>query len=371
MKTNYFFPICHLAVLLSLWSPVGYGEEPGSDSLLPNFTASSWDGMKSSMNRKWRADAEECDNGYFTIAEGKPYCRPYQLEGTDATKILNATAAQITLADRWVRKHCPLITIDPTYHMNYLPEWSMRLPPAMQGEQRVTARLNKAIRELHEKVGNAETEGYNIVIGNGATHVISSIMWAYSDTARDVCVKAPAWSKFDKIFKHIPNMQWDTDCYMKEGTANDNEREGEDKKDRLQFVTIPNNPDGNLDETPLYIGEPTVYDMVYYWPSCVFGENKIKKQDFDVMVFSLSKLIGNAATRFGWALVKDEKISKRMAEYISNTQLNISVDTQLRAIYSIEAITQKIGSRDDYFPFVANELQSRWKRILRVNQNGK
>lgn len=366
MIIRFLSPIRLLAIPLVLLSPTGYSEVSNTGSTPLNFTAKSWDNIRSPMNQKWRNAAEKCDNGYFTLAEGKPYCRPYQLEGKDATKILNATAAQVTFADRWVRKHCPLITIDPTYHMNYLPEWSMRFPPGMKAKQRVTARLNNAIRELHEKVGNAETEGYNIVIGNGATHVISSIMWAYSDTARDICIKAPAWSKFDKIFKHIPNMKWDAECYMKEGTTDEKEGRKEKNINRLQFVTIPNNPDGNLDETPLYKGEPAVYDMVYYWPSCVFGENKIKKQNFDIMVFSLSKLIGYAATRFGWALVKNEEIAKRMAEYISNTQLNISVDAQLRAIYAIETITQKIGTEDDYFPFISNELQMRWNRIEHV-----
>jgi aspartate/methionine/tyrosine aminotransferase len=323
----------------------------------------SWKSVKSDINSKWRKDAEECDNGYFTIVEGKPYCRPYQLQGANETKNLNATAAQITFADRWTRKHCPLITTDPTYHMNYLPEGTMRFPPVMKGDfPKITERLNNVIRELHKKVGNAETEGYNIVIGNGATHVIASIMWAYSDTTREVCVKSPAWSKFDKIYKHIPNMKWNTACYTKEGRTNEN-------KNILQFVTIPNNPDGNLDDTPMYKGEPTVYDMVYYWPSCVFGKKKIKKRNYDIMVFSLSKLLGYASTRFGWALVKDEKIAKRMEEYINNTQLNISVDAQLRTIHMLETLTQKIGTKDDFFPFASNELQNRWKRLENVFKN--
>ena len=33
----------------------------------------SWKSVKSDINSKWRKDAEECDNGYFTIAEGEPY----------------------------------------------------------------------------------------------------------------------------------------------------------------------------------------------------------------------------------------------------------------------------------------------------------
>lgn len=317
----------------------------------------SWEVLRSHMDSKWKKAAQECDNGYFTIAEGEPYCRPYQLESTNEGEKLDATAAQITFADRWMRKHGRLVTTDPTYHMNYLPAGTMRFQPAIKSDKpQITERLYRAIRELHEKVGNAETEGYNIVIGNGATHVIASIMSAYSDVGRDVCVQAPAWPMFGEIYKHIPNMRWSSGCYKKEGLKSDN-------KDRLQFVTIPNNPDGNLDETPMFKDQPVVYDMVYYWPSCVIGKNKVKKQRFDIMVFSLSKLAGTAATRFGWALVKDKKIADRMEEYISNTQLNISVDAQLRAMHTLEVLTQKLGTKDDFFLFAANELEERWKRI--------
>jgi L-tryptophan--pyruvate aminotransferase len=102
--------------------------------------------------------------------------------------------------------------------------------------------------------------------------------------------------------------------------------------------------------------------MVYYWPSLLDNKTMIKA-DRDVMIFSLSKLSGHAATRFGWALVKDDKVAKLMATFIARIMIHTSIDAQFRALRIIQHIAEH---HQVFFDYIRSRLQTRWKRLLDV-----
>jgi len=45
--------------------------------------------------------------------------------------------------------------------------------------------LEDEIRKLHKNVGNAKTEGYEVVVGYGGTGVMNAIMYAITSTGKD------------------------------------------------------------------------------------------------------------------------------------------------------------------------------------------
>jgi U3 small nucleolar RNA-associated protein 4 len=60
------------------------------------------------------------------------------------------------------------------------------------------------------------------------------------------------------------------------------------------------------------------------------------------MIFTLSK-IGNAGTRFGWAIVKDQIVFDRMFEYMWGATQGVSSDVQLKAFNVIDYHLQTRG----------------------------
>ena len=65
----------------------------------------------------------------------------------------------------------------------------------------------------------------------------------------------------------------------------------------IEFVTSPNNPDGNLNKGVLKGSDvKTIYDRVYYWPHFTAIPSPA---DDDLMVFTISKLTDHAGSRFG------------------------------------------------------------------------
>lgn len=65
----------------------------------------------------------------------------------------------------------------------------------------------------------------------------------------------------------------------------------------IEFVTVPNNPDGRLKKAVLEGPHvKAIHDHAYYWPHFTPIP---APADEDLMIFSLSKLTGHAGTRFG------------------------------------------------------------------------
>lgn len=65
----------------------------------------------------------------------------------------------------------------------------------------------------------------------------------------------------------------------------------------IEFVTSPNNPDGQLNKAVLHgPNAKAIYDHAYNWPHFTAIP---APADSDLMIFSLSKLTGHAGSRFG------------------------------------------------------------------------
>lgn len=65
----------------------------------------------------------------------------------------------------------------------------------------------------------------------------------------------------------------------------------------VEFVTAPNNPDGQLNQAVLkgpYA--KSIYDHAYFWPHYTPIP---APADEDLMIFTISKLTGHAGSRFG------------------------------------------------------------------------
>lgn len=65
----------------------------------------------------------------------------------------------------------------------------------------------------------------------------------------------------------------------------------------IEFVTSPNNPDGQLKKAVLQgPSVKTIHDLAYFWPHFTPIP---APADEDLMVFTISKLTGHAGSRFG------------------------------------------------------------------------
>lgn len=313
---------------------------------------------------------QTCENGYLiSTGVGNPYCQCYQTFSGEGCNIseepeqIDATNSQITLVspwlEQWVGAYCTSGNFDLNYMPSDAPHSSLILSkklwdnPPVDGSHvplptdRISKDLYEAIVTLHDKVGNADTKNKYIVINDGATEIISAIHYAATKTFNgEVGFSAPApyWPKFPKIPPFIPKCKW------------------YERHPDVEAITIPNNPDGDLDLKPLSTTKLVYRDLVYYWPSCVWNKPLDKRND-DIMVFSLSKFAGMAATRFGWCVVKDEYFANAMAEYITGTQLNLSVDIQKRALHTLTKINQHVGKPTDMMSFISKELKIRWKLL--------
>ncbi|CAH1446143.1 unnamed protein product [Lactuca virosa] len=129
--------------------------------------------------------------------------------------------------------------------------------------------------------------------------------------------------------------------------------------DVIEFVTSPNNPDGELKTSVL--GGKTIYDHAYLWPhfTPIPGPS-----DHDLMIFTLSKLTGHAAVRFGWAVIKDKDVYEKVSKYMEVADLGISKDTQLRVLKLLKVVVEDDGKQ--LFKFAYAKMRERWDRLTSV-----
>ncbi|GJV70188.1 tryptophan aminotransferase-related protein 3-like protein [Tanacetum coccineum] len=219
--------------------------------------------------------------------------------------------------------------------------------------------LEKYIRKMHSIVGNAVTEGRYLVFGIGSTQLLNAAVYALSSenssTPSNVLASIPFYSvyKAQTMFFNSENFQFegDTNSWKSNNSTNN--------MDVVEFVTSPNNPDGELKTSVL--GGKTIYDHAYFWPhfTPISGPS-----DHDLMIFTLSKLTGHAGTRFGWAVIKDKDVYEKVLNYISVADLGISKDTQLRVLKLLKVAVE--GDGKPIFEFAYNKMRDRWERLTSV-----
>ncbi|KVH88932.1 Allinase, C-terminal [Cynara cardunculus var. scolymus] len=193
-------------------------------------------------------------------------------------------------------------------------------------------KLEDSIRSLHGAVGNAETDGYTIVVGTGSSQLLQAVLYALAPQDQpdpiNVVSAAPFYSSYPETTNIVRSgvYKWAGDAH------------GFDKDEPyIEFVTSPNNPNGVI-RGPVVNrdGGFVVYDLAYYWPQYTPITSSL---DFDIMLFTASNSIG------------------------------VSKESQLRVAKILQVVAdgcKRFGSSDgdNLFEYGRNVLAKRWE-ILR------
>ncbi|KAF8727967.1 hypothetical protein HU200_018539 [Digitaria exilis] len=297
--------------------------------------------------------------------DGRPGCECNGcFHGPDCSRrTLNCTADaesadQMFMEPYWMRHAAESAVVVSGWHrLSYF---------ATDGEYQ-SVELERHIRRLHRAVGNAVADDKHIVFGTGSMKLINALVHALSpddgtiSSPGMVVATAPYYAPY-----RTQTMMFDGREYKWEGTteawaANASSSHPSNSSTFIEFVTSPNNPDFLLRKPVL--GGRVIADHAYYWPHFTPIPSPA---DEDVMLFSASKLSGHAGSRFGWALVRDEKVALRAKEYIEESSLGESRDTQLRMLSIIKVILANLHGKEDMFAFAHEEMSTRWTRFNTV-----
>jgi L-tryptophan--pyruvate aminotransferase len=208
----------------------------------------------------------------------------------------------------------------------------------------VNNKLIQSIINLHESIHGFRLVPDNIVIGNGASQLISASM--YAKKLIHLKVKVPYWPR-------IPEL-----CIM--GGYKQNLLISQDSWNH--FLISPNNPDGAVAPLEEILSASTV-DSCYNWPQYVsFGiVNSVLP---DISLYSLSKAMGLAGLRLGWAITKNPLLAEEMRHYVEYSTAGVSVDTQSKASNYISYAESKLVDGEDVFSWASGELQYRWSKVM-------
>ncbi|MGH7241105.1 MAG: aminotransferase class I/II-fold pyridoxal phosphate-dependent enzyme [Candidatus Saccharimonadales bacterium] len=224
--------------------------------------------------------------------------------------------------------------------------------------------LKQEILALHAKVGNAETKDYEVVIGNGASQILSAAVFALARRGVElVLAKPPYWPRFNAL-SLIGGL---------EHVGQDNIRsfrgfvgtEFPPSKSFAEIITNPNNPDNKVRTEKSEHGY-SIYDLCYNWPQYT----NIVRYAEDIMVFSLGKATGHAGTRIGWALVKDHAIAEDMKFFIELSTSGVSEDAQFRATNILKTQTS-LKDWTSCFVVGKQELDQRWLAFTKATKTFK
>jgi aspartate/methionine/tyrosine aminotransferase len=136
----------------------------------------------------------------------------------------------------------------------------------------------------------------------------------------------------------------------------------------IAIITVPNNPDAN--DFGANLGHPNaIFDLCYNWST--YTDNVINF-DKPIMIFGLSKALGMAGSRIGWAIVQDKAVADKMKEFVDCQTLGVSQDSQERATRSILYTATRKANALRYGEAV---LKERWKKVIElgvpaVNKSG-
>ncbi|EHA8588173.1 putative L-tryptophan--pyruvate aminotransferase 1 [Cocos nucifera] len=86
------------------------------------------------------------------------------------------------------------------------------------------------------------------------------------------------------------------------------------------------------------------------------------------MIFTVSKSIGHAGSRIGWALVKDTAVALKMVKFLEISTIGVSKVSQIRAAKILKAVSDSYenpipGNQDKVFDFGRHLLANRWKKL--------
>ncbi|KAJ7969769.1 Tryptophan aminotransferase-related protein [Quillaja saponaria] len=294
------------------------------------------------------------------ILHGKPVCECNQCYGgTDCSQlspncVVDADSGDPTFLEPYWVKHAASSSI-------MVAGWH-RMSYEFNDGSLISEELISHIRKVHAAVGNANTEGKYIIFGAGATQLLHAATHALSfnidgtSSPSKVVASTPYYPvyKEQKEFFKTEDYKFSGDTSVWNDTDIDSSATS-----FIEFVTSPNNPDGQLKKAILQgPSVKTVHDLAYYWPHYTPIP---APADEDVMIFTLSKLTGHAGSRFGWALIKDEAVYKRMLTYMDLSTYGVSRETQLRVLKLFKVALE--GNGREMYDFGYNTMRNRWDKL--------
>nr|BAD06448.1 alliinase-like [Allium cepa] len=300
------------------------------------------------------------------IADGAPMCeRNNCYNGSDCSTLLPNCSADVVSGDSlfleeyWMRhKSNTAVLISGWHRMSYY------FAPGSF----ISVVLKRHIKLLHHAVGNAKTDGRYIVFGTGVTQLLNGLIISLSPNVtsdpkapvKKVVAAVPYYPVFRRqtSFFNFKGYEW-------KGNASDYVKTTS-PENFIELVTSPNNPEGRLRHS-IIKGSSAIYDQVYYWPQYT----AIKyASDENIMLFSMSKFTGHSGSRFGWAMIKEEKVYNKITEYMQQNSEGTSHETQLRTLKLIKEILLQIktkrGTMGDINEFGYQALRKRWIELSKL-----
>ncbi|XP_073148824.1 tryptophan aminotransferase-related protein 4-like [Henckelia pumila] len=284
---------------------------------------------------KWKLPVCECNTCYG---------------GSDCSQFFHDCAADVDSGDPlflepfWMKHAASSAVLVTGWH---------RMSYSFPDKSSVSQELEKHIRRMHAVAKNAITHDKYIIFGGGSTQLLGAAVYALSmnlSSPASVVAATPFYPLYEVQTEFFQTVRFEFD-----GDASALKKYADNV---IEFVTSPNNPDGNL-RRPVSNGTP-IYDHAYYWPHFTAIP---APSDQDLMIFTLSKLTGHAGSRFGWAFVKDKEVYDRMTRYISLAEMGISREAQLRALQLVKAILRSDNNGAEIFDFGMGKMRDRWRRL--------
>ncbi|KAF8025009.1 hypothetical protein BT93_F1999 [Corymbia citriodora subsp. variegata] len=221
--------------------------------------------------------------------------------------------------------------------------------------------LESLLRKLHSLVGNAITDGKYIMFGAGSTQLLNAAVHALSPHNSSLPATVAASIPYFALYQ-MQTEFFNSADYSFQGDTMQWKNTTNTTGDIIEFVTAPNNPDGQLNEAVLHgPNVKTIHDRAYYWPHFTGIPSPA---DDDLSIFTISKLTGHAGSRFGWALIRNEEVYKRMNTYLQLNTMGVSRDTQLRALKLLKVLV-KDGGRE-IFEFGYKTMSKRWDKLRKT-----
>ncbi|XP_028789728.1 tryptophan aminotransferase-related protein 4-like [Neltuma alba] len=301
-------------------------------------------------------------DGVISADHGRPVCECNACYGgSDCTQLLpdcqvDADSGDPTFLEPfWVKNAGSSAVVISGWH---------RMSYEFSDGSLISEELKKHIETVHAITGNAITQGKHIIFGPGATFLLHAAVHSLSHQHS----ASASLSNVVASIPYYPVYKEQTEFFKAEDYkfSGDSAKWKEDNdylktsSNIIELVTSPNNPDGRLRKAVLEgPSVKKVHDLAYYWPHFTPIP---EPADEDLMIFTLSKLTGHAGSRFGWAIVKDEAVYRKMLTYIELTAFGVSRETQLRVLKLLKVLLHN-GNGKEMSEFGHNIMRSRWMKL--------
>lgn len=200
--------------------------------------------------------------------------------------------------------------------------------------------LKRLIKKIHKKANNADLTNKHIVIGAGASQIIFGLLSVLREVNgyKKATAQPPHFSRFP-LLANAAKVEW-------QDKQTDN---------AIIITTNPNNPDSTISDYK----SSQILDLCYNWPQY----KDVVKYNHPIMVFSLSKAVGLANTRIGWAIIKDKIIAKKLEQWIEITTGGLSIDAQIKAEATLKHELHPFRNHMNVFSHGKNIMDIRWEKI--------